>query len=618
LSSGPDIEDAAGTPVDFAAMSSNVKSGSGMDPQGSRKPPGRSTVGRLQLLFFRLTSLSFIAEENYLLLAAIVVGVLAGLGSAAFIYSLAFVHDLFFEQLAPMMGPLGPAALIFLPAIGGLVVGPLIALLAPEARGHGVPEVMTAIATRGGRILGRVAVVKIAASAITIGSGGSAGQEGPMVQIGASIASTVGRRLNVSRAHMRTIVACGAAGGLAAVFNAPIGGAIFALEVIAGELTPAFGAVILSSVGATVVSRTLFGNYPSFVVPRYELVSNYELLLYAILGLIAGLVAAAFIRTLYRFEHDFGRWRFPSMLKPAVGGLMVGLAGRFLPQVFGTGTEAVEAAIWGQLLLPTLLLLVPLKILATSVTLGSGGSGGVFGPSMYVGAMLGGAFGLIVQSLFPGMTAGAGAYALVGIGAVLGGTALAPLTAIILLFEMTDDYRIILPVMGATVLSIVVCRAIVGESIYTLKLRQQNIPYYAGAELERAHAMTVRQAMRSDVPAVTASSGIVSALDTAVRARAYAMPVVNDDGSSAGVVTLEQLSHAAAAQERPQSVAEMMTTGDKAVAIAGERLDDLLARIGDSDIEAMAVLESLEDRRPIGIVSRRDVMRLYEQALRRR
>lgn len=576
----------------------------------------RQAIHRLQLSFLRLTSLSFLAEENYLLLVAIGIGIVAGLGAAAFIHSLSLVSGFFHTHIAGRLAWLGPSAVIFLPALGGLIVGPLLKRFAPEARGHGVPEVMTAVATRGGHIQGRVAILKIVASAVTIGSGGSAGQEGPMVQIGAASASALGQRLGISRTHMRTIVACGAAGGLAAVFNAPVGGAIFAIEVITGELTPAFGAVILASVSATAVSRAIFGNYPSFVVPRYELVSNTEWLFYAVFGILAGLVSVAFIKTLYAFEERFDRWEFPAQWKPFVGGLMVGIIARFAPEVMGTGGRTIEAATWDKLLPLTLALLVPLKILATSLTLASGGSGGVFGPSMYVGAMLGGAFGWVVHSLFPETTAGSGAYALVGIGAVVGGTALAPLTAIILLFEMTDDYRIILPVMEATVLSIVVTRTMVGESIYTLKLRQQNIAYYAGAELERVHGLTVRSAMRADVPSVRAETGVLAALDAAIRTRASALPVVGEDESLVGLVTLQQLSAAAASDPKPHTVGAIMST-DVVLATAAERLDSLLTRLAESDGDSLVVVARDGSRLPVGIVSRSDVMRVYERVLRR-
>lgn len=580
-------------------------------------PAGRDRWNRLGQLIFRTWGPSLFREENTILLAAILVGVLAGLGSAAFMYSLAFMHRVFFVTLPAAVPWLGPSVLMFLPALGGLLVGPLIARFAPEARGHGVPEVMTAVATRGGRILGRVAIVKIIASAITIGSGGSAGQEGPMVQIGAATASAAGQRLGIAARHMRTFVACGAAGGLAAVFNAPIGGAIFALEVITGELTPAFGAVILSAVSATVVSRSLFGNFPSFVVPRYDLVSNGELLAYVGLGLLTGLASVAFIRLLYACEDRFDEWQFPARFKPVVGGLMLGVIGRFFPQVFGTGSETIQEATWGTLAPLLLLALIPLKMVATSLTLASGGSGGVFGPSMYVGAMLGGAFGAGVHALFPQATAGSGAYALVGIGGLVGGTALAPLTAIILLFEMTDDYRIILPVMLVTALSVVVTRTLVGESIYTLKLRRQDIGYYAGAELERTHGATVTAAMRTDVPMVSPSSPVVAGLAAAVQARATALPVGDEATGLIGAVTVEQLAGAAVRDERPETLAPLVVPLSAVRIPPSARLDAALARFADAEQDVLLVTsDGAQGPRLDGVLTRRDVLKVYERVLR--
>lgn len=563
----------------------------------------------------RWTSSFLLAQDNYLLVGSILVGILSGLGAAAFIYALAGMHHFFFDTVAGWMGIVGAGAVVLLPALGGLLVGPFVARFAPEASGHGVPEVMTAVATRGGVIKGRVAVVKIVASALTIGSGGSAGQEGPMVQIGAAIASALGQRLKVAQRHMRTFVACGAAGGLAAVFNAPIGGAIFALEVITGELTPAFGAVILASVSATAVSRSLFGDYPSFVVPRYDLVSNWELLLYALLGLLAGVVSVAFIRMSYAIEKRFEGWEFPQRWKPFIGGLMVGLLGRFLPEVFGTGGSAIEAATWGRMAFVVMAALVLVKMLATSLTLGSGGSGGVFGPSMYVGAMLGGSFGWLVHWLLPGWTAGPGAYALVGIGALVGGTMLAPLTAIILLFEMTDDYRIILPVMEATVLAILVTRLRVGESIYTLKLRQQGIPYYTGVELERAHSIDVRSAMRREPPVLDHAASVDEALRAAVRAGVSAVVVVDEHGGAVGVAGLRRLSAVAHEAGRQAGVAEAMVAIERARTAPEDTLRDALTRLGPADVEALVVVDT--DRRPVGLLTRDDVLRTYEEILRR-
>lgn len=442
-----------------------------------------------------------------------------------------------------------------------------------------------------------------------------------MVQIGAATASAAGKRFRVPPHHMRTFVACGAAGGLAAVFNAPIGGAIFALEVITGELTPAFGAVILASVSATVVSRSLFGNFPSFVVPRYDLVSNSELVFYAILGLLAGLASVAFIRTLYAFEERFDEWEFPQRFKPVIGGLMLGIMGRFFPQLFGTGSDTIQAATWGTLAPLLLLALIPLKMIATSVTLASGGSGGVFGPSMYVGAMLGGAFGWGVHALFPTMTAGAGAYALVGIGGVVGGTALAPLTAIILLFEMTDDYRIILPMMLVTAIAIVVTRAFVGESIYTLKLRQQNIGYYQGAEIERTHGLTVSMAMRKELPVLDGSTDVVAALARAVKVRATALAVATEADGVIGAVTVEQLSAGSVDQKRPPDVASLAVPLDAVAVAPDERLDAALDRLAAAEHDVLLVVERFSPLKPpllLGVLTRRDVLRIYERVLRRR
>jgi len=573
---------------------------------------------RAQLLFLRLTGLSVLTTENYVLLVAIAAGLLAGLGAALFVYALDGVDHgaaAVVESRLRALG-LGRSAVIFIPALGGLLVGPMIARFAPEARGHGVPEVMTAVATRGGIIKARVAVVKILASAVTIGTGGSAGQEGPMVQIGAASASALAQRLKVPASHMRTLVACGAAGGLAAVFNAPIGGAMFALEVITGELTPAFGAVILSSVSATAVSRGLFGNRPAFLVPQYNLVSTRELALYAVLGVLAGLASAAFIKLLYGLEHRVGRWHFPARYKPVVGGLLIGLMGRFLPEIFGTGYGAVEDAIWGRMLPTTLALLVVMKMAATSITLAFGGSGGVFGPSMFIGAMLGGAFGWAAHALFPEFAAGSGAYALVGMGAVVGGTSLAPLTAIVLLFEMTDDYRVILPAMGATVLSVMVVRLLIGESIYTLRLRTENIPYYPNVELARAHALSVREAMRTDVPSVPPSATASAALALAARSRAAALPVVGDDQQVIGVVSLHALSEAVSSERPLATVSDLMADASDARALETDRLDGVLARFSQTDLDTLVVVPDADSRRISGIVSRQDVLRFYERVLR--
>jgi len=420
---------------------------------------------------------SFLPSQNYLILLSVGVGVLTALGSVAFIRILTAIGHFAREGLGSALQVFGPANLVLLPAAGGLLAGPLIERFAREAKGHGVPEVMTALSSRGGRIRQRVVMVKVLASSLTIGFGGAAGREGPMVQIGAALGSLIGQGARLSTRGVRTLVACGAAGGIAATFNAPIAGAIFAAEVLMGRFHADFLLVLLTSLSSCIVARSFLGNHPAFLVPAYELSSPAELLLYFLLGLLAGLAALAYVRLLYRSEDVFGAWAFPDHLKPAVGGLLVGLVLRFFPQVYGTGFPAIESALWVRFPWELLLGLFAAEMIANCATLGSGGSGGVFAPSLYMGAMLGGAFGTLVHSLFPDWTGGAGAYAMVGMAAFFAAAAKAPTTALLILFEMTNDYKIMLPLMAATVASVSVSHRLLPQSIYTLKLHRRGIAF---------------------------------------------------------------------------------------------------------------------------------------------
>lgn len=420
---------------------------------------------------------SFLPSQNYLIILAIVIGVLTGFGSVGFIYILHFITDFANNDVASALGVFGPASLVLLPAIGGLFVGPLINRFAPEAKGHGVPEVMTALATRGGRIRPRVVAVKVMASSMTIGFGGTAGREGPMVQIGSAIGSAIGQWAKLTTKNVRTLVACGAAAGVSATFNAPIAGAIFSMEVLMGRIHTDFLLVLLTSLSSCMVARHYLGNYPAFYAPTYELKSNAELPLYFFMGVLLGLAAVAYVRLLYKSEDLFGDWKFPEYLKPAVGGLMVGLVLRFYPQVYGTGFPAMESALWTRFPVDTLLILFVMGMLSNIATLASGGSGGVFAPSLYMGAMLGGSFGAIAHSMFPDATGTSGAYAMVGMAAFFAAAAKAPTTSILILFEMTNDYRIMLPVMAATVGSVYISHWRLSHSIYTLKLHNRGIAY---------------------------------------------------------------------------------------------------------------------------------------------
>lgn len=420
---------------------------------------------------------SFLPEQNYLIVLSVVVGVLTGLGSVCFIYVLDGVAAFARGPVAGVLSRFGPAQLVLLPALGGLLVGPIVNRFAREAKGHGVPEVMTALALHGGRIRKRVVAVKVIASSLTIGFGGAAGREGPMVQIGSAIGSTVGQWTRLTSNNVRTLVTCGAAGGIAATFNAPIAAAIFSMEILTGRIHTDFLLVLLTSLSSCMIARHFLGNFPAFMSPVYDLVSPAELPLYFLMGILIGTAAIGYVKLLYRSEDLFGAWTFPDYLKPAIGGLVVGLILRYFPEVYGSGFPAVESALWVRFPWQLLLALFFAQLLANCATLGSGGSGGVFAPSLYMGAMLGGAFGSLTHSVFPEWTAGSGAYAMVGMAAFFAATAKAPTTSILILFEMTNDYRIMLPLMAATVGSVYVSHRLFPFTIYTLKLYRRGISF---------------------------------------------------------------------------------------------------------------------------------------------
>ena len=557
------------------------------------------------------------SEAQVLVASGLAVGVGAGLGAIVFRYLIEGFTYVFFDLLRSMMAPaLGPYAVVLLPALGGLFFGPLIYFFAREAKGHGVPEVMLAVAQRGGRIRPQVSVVKSLASALCIGSGGSVGREGPIVQIGSSLGSALGQALRMSDDRIRTLVACGAAGGIAATFNAPVAGVFFALEVILGEFTTrAFGIVVIASVTASVIGRAFFGNVPAFPVPPYEIVSLGEYGLYVGLGLLAGAVGVGFTRTLYWFEDRFDRIRLREYLKPVPGGLLLGGLGLFVPQVFGVGYPAMADALQGNYGFWLLLGLVVAKVVAVSLTIGSGGSGGVFAPSLFVGAMLGTAFGTLANQLWPGLVAPPGAYGLVGMAAVFSGAARAPITAVIILFELSGDYRIILPLMLAVVISTLVSEALSEDTIYTLKLRRRGIDLRSGRDIDLMRAMTVAQAMTPAVPAVAGEITVAEAAEQFERSPGQALVIVDGEGELEGMVTTEEAERAVLENKVGISLAEV---GSRPVvtAFSDEPLSQAVHRMGIHDLRQLPVVSRENPRRPVGMLSRADVIRAYSQAVR--
>ncbi len=372
---------------------------------------------------------------------------------------------------------LGPWFVVLTPVLAGLVYGPLVYRFAPEARGHGVPEVMFAVSRRGGRIRPQVAGVKALASALCIGGGGSVGREGPIVQIGSALGSTLGRLGRLSESRMKVLVACGAASGIAATFNAPLAGVFFAMELILADFAAqAFGMVVVSAVTSAAIARAAIGDEVFLTLPIFTLAHHWEYLLVAALGLLAGGVGVGFTRVLYAIEDACDAvWRGPEWARPAVGGLLLGGLLLVLPQMYGVGYPVLGNAVDGAYAVGFLAVLLVGKVVATSLTIGIGGSGGVFAPSLFLGAMLGAGFGEVAGTLSGGAVAPVGAYALLGMGAVFAGSARAPITAVIILFELTGEYSIILPLMVAVVLATGLSHRLSADTVYTLKLRRRGV-----------------------------------------------------------------------------------------------------------------------------------------------
>lgn len=557
---------------------------------------------------------------------AILVGVGAGFGAVFFRWLIQTVHSFSFGVLASDAG-LSPYYFLLIPALGALVYGPVIYFFAREAKGHGVPEVMEAVALHGGRIRPRVAVVKSLASAICIGTGGSVGREGPIVQIGSSLGSTIGQFFKLDDDEVSILVACGAAGGIAATFNAPIAGAIFAMEIIAGQMRAAsFGIMVISAVLADVVARHFSGNMLAFTVPDYLMVSSWELLFYAVLGVCAAVGASLFTTALYWGEDQAEKIAIPEYVKPVLGAVCLGglglltLSDTGMPHVFGVGYDTINLALGNNLLYTTALALLLAKMVATVLTLGFGGSGGVFAPSLFMGAMLGEAFGIVVGHFFPGLAAPPGAYALVGMAAFFSGTAHAPITAIIMLFEMTGDYHIILPLMLATVVSSIISAFINPESIYVRKLTRRGVYLRSGNDIDLMTEITVAEAMTFEPLVVSATTSLATLSGKFHQSHHHSFIVVDDGGRLSGMVSLRDLEKAILNVVPLDStpVSAIATMDDLLVVYPHESMGKALQMMGLANIGRLPVVARHGSREIMGVIRRHEIVQAYNMAILKR
>ena len=547
------------------------------------------------------------------LVIGLIIGIGGGLGAVAFRWLIGYFDFFFFDWLGDLLAFMGDKHVIILPAIGGIIVGSLIQWGAREAKGHGVPQVLEAVAVHGGYIRARVAVVKSFASAICLGSGGSAGREGPIVQIGSTLGSIAGQLGKFSLPQRRCFVACGAAAGIAATFNAPLAGVLFAHEIILGDLAiTSLAPIVVAAVTSAAIGYSAFGNVPAFQIPDYALGHVTELPWFIVVGAIAALAGVAFIRLLYGLEFWIDRIRMPIWGTAALGGLAVGCIGYFFPAIFGLGYDAMGQVLSGITPVTVVLLALGiLKIVATSATLGSGGSGGIMAPSLFIGVMLGTAFGNLLAPLSATTPP---AYGLVGMAALFAATGHAPLTSVLTVFEMTRDYQMILPLMLACGVSTVMARLLFPFSIYNFRLMQHHIHYSLGRDTRLLDTVTVEQGMTTDIITLPPDAPLSEAARLFEDTKHHGFPVADADGTLHGIICLGDLRDAIAAGRQDTTVRDA-SSHDVIVAFPDETLNDALRKLGLRDIGRLPVVERQDHTRLIGLITRKNIIAAYNRAL---
>jgi CIC family chloride channel protein len=535
-------------------------------------------------------------RENQLFLAlSIVIGIVAGLAAVLFSLAIERVDDLFFG-ITP-----SSARMFLVPVLVSVGTGVLLATLFPGVRGSGVPQTKAAFHLHRGVIPTRVPLGKFLTGVLCIGSGHSMGREGPSVQIGAGIASVAGQWLRLSPTRVKELVPVGAAGALAAAFNTPIAAVLFALEEIIGDLNATLlGSTVVASVASVVVERSILGNEPLFHVPAYRLVHPAELIGYSALGVAGGVVSLIFCRALLGLRRAFQRLpRSTVMFQPALGGMAIGAILLLIPEVKGVGYEYVDQALNGDLLFRTMLVLCFLKLAATVISYCSGNAGGIFAPSLFIGAMAGGAVGALVKGVAPFPTAEPGAYALVGMGTLFAGIIRAPMTSVFTIFEITQDYQILVPLMVANLLSFTISRRYQPLPIYEALLRQDEIHLPSSAPRERA-GWTASDVMVQDVMCLPADTAIDAAL-VALRTEGRPAAIVGRSEQMLGIVTAEQLARASEAGRGNRSV-ESALEETFAHVHPDHPLDVVLERLAESP-EFLPVVGRAAVRRVEGVIT---------------
>jgi CIC family chloride channel protein len=571
-----------------------------------------------------LVSLKRFRRNDQLILSilAVVIGVFSGLAAIGFRYAIDLVQRLFYgfggENVATLAAELPWWHLLLAPAVGGLLVGVLIYFVMPGRRPQGVAQVIEASALQGGRMSLTTGLKAAVVSAVSIGAGASVGREGPVVHLGASLGGWLANQLHLGRSLSRTLLGCGVAAAVAASFNAPIAGTFFALEVVVGHYAlSAFAPIVIASVTGTLVSRMHYGDFPAFILPdRWVIVSFWEFPAFALLGVVSAVAAIVFMRSVFYTETVIARVPIPAWSRPAVAGLLIGVIAVGFPQVLGVGYEATDAALSALYPLWLLVALIVLKTAATAIALGGGFGGGVFSPSLFIGAMVGGSFGVIATQAFPELSSGHGAYTMIGMGAMAGAVLGAPISTILMIFELTGDYELTIAVMIATVIASTITSQVEGRSFFLWQLEQRGINIKGGHEISLLRAIKVQSIMDHRFTTVAPDLPIAQ-----VRSELQAAPwgelfVIDEGRKLLGTITFADLHDAAFTTSHDADWTARNVTRDHPTALdVHEDLESAVKVFAASGEVHLPVVEDRESLILLGVAHEHKVMAAYHRAL---
>jgi len=570
------------------------------------KPAGPGKTAWWRTPFGSWAALLEEREDQVFLILTLVIGALTGLAVVAFI--------VLTERLGMRLYPVGSAAWrrLLIPVLGSLGMGYLLFRYFPDARGSGVPQTKAALFARDGVITLATLLGKFFCTSATLASGIPLGREGPSVQVGGGIASVLGRRLGLRPEKVKALIPVGAAAAIAAAFNTPLAAVLFSLEEIMGDLhAPVLGSVVLASATSWLVLRLILGNNPLFQVPQYQLVHPLEFAIYAVLGVAGGLVSVAFTKLLLGMRERFLRLpKWTSWFQPVTGGLVAGMLGLLVPQVLGVGYGYVGDALNGKMALELMALLVVFKLVAVAASYASGNAGGIFGPSLFIGAMLGGAVGSVAHRFLPGYTATPGAYALVGMGALFAGIVRAPMTSVLMIFETTHDYAVIVPLMISNLVSFFISSRLQREPIYEALAHQDGIHLPTAQTRQRIGQRQVIQAMRPAAQILPALLTVREALERVDGDPFRAWPVADENGLI-GVASFQMLEQAAAMGAEAKRLSEFVDPQDFPHVHTDQSLHLALERMGAANLDVLPVVSRADMHKLEGIVTLSDILGSY-------